>query len=1071
LTARHGATLSAAALFSGSAALLYQLLWARQLSLVFGNAVEAVATVVATFMAGLGLGATAAARFADRLHPATRRPVYAGLEIGVAGFAVLVPWISDHLVPWLAPLYRPDDPGPLALARVAGSALILLPPTALMGAALPVLTALLAPRPEELGRASGRLYAVNTAGALAGSLGGALLLIPSLGLRGTMLVAVALNLAAAALVMTGPPGPETPPEPKSSPPEKTQRKERRRKRSADPAAAPAPDERAAPIVPLLASFLAGLAALGNEVAWTRALVLLIGPTSFAFAFVLSAVIAGVALGSALASRPAARTRRPVTLLFLLLAATALASLAVVAAIPRAVVPLAGIVRAHADEMDRLLRTEAGLVVALLLVPTSLSGAVFPVAVRLLADASGGTGRPVGRVLAWNTVGGIVGSLAAGFLALPRVGIEASLYAGAFVTAGAAAFVAATDPRPRMLSAAALVLASPFAARALAGPWDRELLASGAYKYAAYATADDVEAQMRAGDLVFYREGATATVSVKRLGGTLSLAVDGKVDATDTADMLTQRVLAHLPLLLRPQAREVLVIGLGSGVTAASALTHANTRVEAVEISPEVVQAAALFRHANGDVLRQPRLRLVVGDGRNHLRLTSKRYDVIISEPSNPWMAGVSSLFTRDFFRMARGRLLPGGLFCQWAHVYNLSLADLRTVIASFTDAFPHAALFMLNEGDVLLLGGESPMEAPSPGELAARMAVPAVRADLEPVEIRDAHGFGSLFTLGGPGLAEWVAGAPRHTDDHPVLELRAPRTLHADTSRANALALAEAAGRAGIPQSWTALVTSPNAAQIATRARLLEKAESYGWGYLVYSEALSHDPTLLPAAEGLVRCAVQSRQTAAAERRLRETPSAAGHIGLALLFNSTGRSPEALEEARRALERDPRSRRALLIAAEIQEAAGDAEAVRGLADAVLRFHPGDADAESFLASARLAGGGGDDALALAGRVLAREPRHPRALQVAAIASARAGDRERARAYFEQLVEAEPDESSHRTNLGIFELEGGRPDAAARLFEAALDLDPESGPAARGLAAAATALGDEALATRARRNIQ
>jgi spermidine synthase len=491
-------------------------------------------------------------------------------------------------------------------------------------------------------------------------------------------------------------------------------------------------------------------------------------------------------------------------------------------------------------------------------------------------------------------------------------------------------------------------------------------------------------------------------------------------------------------------------------------------VEAVEISPEVVQAAQLFRHANGDVLLHPRLRLVVGDGRNHLRLTTKRYDAIISEPSNPWMAGVSSLFTRDFFRMARGRLAEGGLFCQWAHVYNLSPADLRTVIASFTDAFPHAALFLLNEGDVLLLGAESPIEAPPPEDLAARMAEPSVRADLEPVEVRDVHGIGSLFTIGGTALAEWVADAPRHTDDHPLLELRAPRTLHSDTSRGNALALAEAAGRAGIPRSWAALVANPTALQIATRARMLEKAESYGWGYLTYSEALSRDPALLPAVEGLVRCAVQSRQTTHAERRLGELPpSAARHVGLALLFNSTGRSAEALDEARRALEQDPRSRRALLLGAEIQEAAGNGEAVRGLADVVLRLHPGDVDAESFLASARLAEGASDEALSRAGSVLARNPRQPRALQVAAIASARAGDRERARAFFEQLVEAEPDESSHRTNLGVFELEGGHPGDAARLFQAALDLDPRSEPAARGLEAAASALGDQALAARAR----
>jgi tetratricopeptide (TPR) repeat protein len=222
-----------------------------------------------------------------------------------------------------------------------------------------------------------------------------------------------------------------------------------------------------------------------------------------------------------------------------------------------------------------------------------------------------------------------------------------------------------------------------------------------------------------------------------------------------------------------------------------------------------------------------------------------------------------------------------------------------------------------------------------------------------------------------------------------------------------------------------------------------------------------------------VRCAVPSRQVARAESRLRELPpSAATHIGLGLLFfNSSGRVQEALQEVRLALEMDQRSRRALLLGAEIQEASEDGDAVRGLAEAVLRLYPGDAEAEAFLASARLLQGAPDDALDLARRLLERVPRQTRALQVAAIACAARGDRDEARAFFEQLVEAEPGESSHRTNLGIFELESGRPERAARLFQAALDLDPDSRKAAGGLEAAAKALGDPALEAQARRFVQ
>ena len=356
-------------------------------------------------------------------------------------------------------------------------------------------------------------------------------------------------------------------------------------------------------------------------------------------------------------------------------------------------------------MPRLMAVQFACVFLLLLVPSLLFGAAFPLAVRLLGQGRGGAGQALGRAGAANTAGAIAGALLAGFVALPALGLRRTLLAaaGAHAVAGLVALLPAWRGAPRWLTLAGVAVGA-WAAPRLAPPWDAALFAGGPYKYALYTKPEEMEQELRSGELVFYRDGRAATVSVKRLGGSLSLSVDGKVDATNTADMLTQRLLAHLPLLLHGSARQALVIGLGSGVTVGSALTHPLASVEAVEISPEVVDAARLFRRANRGALDDPRLRVVVGDGRHHLQTATGPYDVTISEPSNPWMAGVANLFSRDFFALARTRLGPGGLFCQWAHVYNMSPRDLRVVVGSFSDVFPEAALFVVNEGDVLLLG-------------------------------------------------------------------------------------------------------------------------------------------------------------------------------------------------------------------------------------------------------------------------------------------------------------------------------------------------------------------------------
>ena len=298
-------------------------------------------------------------------------------------------------------------------------------------------------------------------------------------------------------------------------------------------------------------------------------------------------------------------------------------------------------------------------------------------------------------------------------------------------------------------------------------WDPEVMASGAYKYAPYyATQLDMESVMKSGDLLYFREGTTTTVSVKRDADSTMLAVDGKIDATDSGDMLTQKMLGHLPLLLTDSAKNVANIGLGSGVTAGAALRYPIEKLDIIEISPEVVEASRFFEHVNHEALEDPRVELIIGDGRNHLRYTPTKYDVSISEPSNPWMSGMASLFTREFFEEARDRLSDRGIHCQWLHSYNMSLDDIRTVVRSFRSAFPFAALWALNENDFLLLGSPSPIEV---REDVVRANFERVRSDLEEVRIQDLYSILSLYLLADEDLDRFAEGALLNTDDFPVL--------------------------------------------------------------------------------------------------------------------------------------------------------------------------------------------------------------------------------------------------------------------------------------------------------------
>ncbi len=764
---------------SGATGLVYEVVWLRQLILVFGSTLHATSAILATFMGGLAAGAFLGGRWQDR-SPWRPLALYGVLELGIGAYAVAVPALLRGLTPlysWVWAAGGEESFLWLSLAKFVGIAAVLLPPTALMGASLPVLARQVADDPLRIGGKVGGLYAVNTFGAVAGVFVAGFVAIPAVGVRHTVWATAAANLVlgAAALLLA--------------------------RRGAAPlaraGAAPATrmSSPRAVRVALLAFGASGFCAMVLEVAWTRGLSLVMGSSVYAFSLMLLAFLIGLAAGGAAFS--ALLRRRPVTdparLLALLLASAGLFAYTttwLLQALPRL---FAEAYLRWRPSPNELFGIELLLGLLVMFPATFSLGGVFPCVLQLHARGLDRVARSVGTVYASNTLGTIAGAFAGGFLLVPRFGLCDSVMGVAAAEIALGAAVAAVSLRGR----ARVLLAAPMALAVLALPllrpgWDALLMNSGVYYYIGDMPEGsdwgDFRSQIGRGrEVVYLREGLTATIAVidqprKR---NRYLTVNGKVEASTTGDIQTQLMLAHLPLLLHAgPSRDVMVVGLASGITAGAAAAHPIATLRIVEIEPAIVEAARLFSDKNNHVLDDPRLMLSLNDARNDLEFSPRQFDVIVSEPSNPFMTVAANLFTEDFFRTAARRIRPGGIFSQWLQAYCLPSQDLRSVIAAFREAFPHTMVALAGRVDLVLLGSDEPIRM-NLERIAMKMSEPGVRADLARARIRGPADILPLFVAGKEEVDRLVQGAPRNTDDNARVEFSAPKAIALHTSEEN----------------------------------------------------------------------------------------------------------------------------------------------------------------------------------------------------------------------------------------------------------------------------------------------
>lgn len=959
---------------------MYQVVWSRILNEIFGVTAHAITAVLATYLGGLALGSWMLGPAADRRRDPLR--LYGWLEIGVAVTALAGTFLVRALDPlhaWAASRLASDSAALLG-ARVLLASCVILPPTFLMGATLPAMTRAFVDRIGKLGRELGALYALNTAGAVIGSLAAGFALIRTLGVHPTLWLAVGVNLlaGAGALALSAAMAAARP-----QPPAATA--------DAPSRARPALDG----VWILVAVALSGFASLAIEVLWTRMLVLVIGTSTYAFVTMLSTFLVGIALGSFVARAVVDRLRDPRRAFGWLQVAIAAATLATLPLMRGVVLGAEG----WFDEESRWLGATAarfGVSFLVMIVPTTLIGMTLPLASRIWARSAQTIGGRLGQVYGANTLGNILGALAGGFAVLPVLGMQRGIALVTLfnVAAAACALIRLEGEwaRPRaLLRSAPLALGLSTAAVLLLVWRPGPLPGTGGGEL---------------NPVRYYREGLVSTVKVFQSADDarqLLMAVDGVTIGQSGAGVdRKQQVLAHLPFLLRPAdpPRNVLSIGLGTGILVGEVARHAGVEhVDCVEISPSVIEAAGAFAAHNGRVLENPAVRVVNDDGVNFLRRSRETWDAVISDgKSRSGHAGNGLFYSQDYYRLAFDHLAPDGIMLQWVPL-DVAADELKTILRTFASVFPHAYVW-LGPDSTFVAGTKRPLTLDL-AEVQRALDRPEV-ANLRRYGWRDAAEVASLLLGDGPSMRRWVGEGAINSVERPVLEfyalaegdetipqrlahnLAALARVHRDgladvrVAGADERILAAEARSVGHLLEGLALLAGGETRGVAS----LERAVAEGRGGVVHHTAAE---AIFKAAYALDRQGRPAEAAALYASAARIWPGLAeAHANLGRLLALEGRGADARAALERALDANPDSAVAHRMLARLLDEGGDAEGAIPHFRAALRVSAADAELHESLGVSLAGTGRLDDALAEFREALRLAPDWPAALERVAL---------------------------------------------------------------------------------------
>lgn len=718
---------------SGFSALIYQLIWVRLLGLVFGVSSFAVATVVAVFLLGLGLGGYAFGRWSERARDPLR--IYLYVELGIAATSVL-----SYLVIETLPVYRYlyeyayNNLGfyGLSVARLALSLIVLLPPVFLIGGTMPLIAKYFLRTPEKLGSGFSKLYYLNTLGACAGVLLTGFVFVKYFGVIGTLMIAVGGNILVALIVASS------------------------KTIAARPQ--PAAEEKAPYSYMLFFLFLTGFITLSYEMLWVRILSTYGLSTSQAFALILTGFLLGFSVGSWIVARKVDR-RRDLEAWF--------SSVSIVTALSGAVVLLLfrqfeAITALLSDTMPlSYLTLSLALAFIVSFIPAVFMGILFPLGVRIYVHDVDRIGAKAGNTFLSNTVGCVLGSLLTGFVLIPFFGMWNTTLILVNLS---------------LLIAVALLLRGRSRARM---QWVALVLVAGVANLLVFSDSKTFHAQLKGADMrtaaqgfevIYYAEGVSGTVTAVERGNYRGLFVDGQnVSGTDRVLLADSKMLAHVPLLLAEEPETALTVGYGTGTTSGSMLLH-DVEVHAVEIEQKIIDAAPLFRAVNYDSYADPDIRIVLDDARNYIATTDEAFDVIVTDVTNLKYKRNPYLYTREYFQIMRDALSEDGIAAAWLPVGGLSFEDLSTLIATFDRVFPHTTTWYFTQFPthfIILVGTPEPVLVDLP---AWREKMVQVEGDLRSLEIDNVYELAGMLLLGESDVDALVEGRPIHTDNRPILE-------------------------------------------------------------------------------------------------------------------------------------------------------------------------------------------------------------------------------------------------------------------------------------------------------------
>jgi spermidine synthase len=747
---------------SGATALIYEVLWTRMLALTFGNTVYAIGIVLMAFMGGLSLGSYIFGKWADKGKNLLKG--YGVLEILIGISALVTPAALDHIASLHVSL------SPLSMHRwelleieylfsmLVLVMLVLVVPTTLMGGTLPIISRYFIHSEKDLGKRVGALYSINTIGGIFGTFLVGFFLIRLFGLSLSLKIAVLINICVGiGSYYLG----------------------IRRSVTSVQESGPVRDRSLGYRYALIAFFLAGFASMIYQVAWTRLLISVIGSATYSFSLILMGFLLGIGLGSmivAYISRKRWLGFVHFSYIEISIGLIGLGTIVFFNMFPSLV--LDGL--RLTDSIFYTMELEFALIVLYIAIPTTLMGAAFPIIVGVYRDQQENRATNIGKVYSVNTLGAVLGSGIAAFWLLPSFGTVISIKTAAFmnIMVGLAGFLVLKKKRTFAIACALLIL--PFT------PIDipSNLLHTGV---AIYGKSRDFSLEQRDRFDLFVKEGLNATISVSAFyDGMLNLATNGKTDASTGDDMSTQLAMGYFPTLLHDNPEDVLIVGFGSGVTVRAALEISDVNeVDCVEIEPAVFEAAEYFDSVNEGVYLHPRAIYFVDDARSHIIASKKKYDVIISEPSNPWISGIGNLFSKEFYEISLSRLKEDGIFAQWVQLYSMDMNSLKTILKTFSSIFPESSVWQASKYDIMLIGHKGPFQGLDYSKLSKKLIGTATWDLKAYLNISDPMDLFSYYIMGPEGIRAFSAGADLNTDDKPLLEFNTPLTRNIKSNAIN----------------------------------------------------------------------------------------------------------------------------------------------------------------------------------------------------------------------------------------------------------------------------------------------